>query len=551
MNEKLTPIRRFIRLMQEDRVEIGSVYTYAVLQGVVNLSIPLGIQAIVNLIQGGQVSTSWIVLVIVVVAGIILTGILQISQMRIIENLQQNIFAKAAFEFAFRLPRFKASALQNQSAPELMNRFFDTVSVQKGLSKVLIDFSTATLQIVFGLVLLAFYHSFFIFFGLGLFLLVLAIFRYTGVLGLESSLKESKFKYKVVAWLEEMARTRVSFKMAEGSDLGHKRTDDNVVEYLDARERHFKILKKQYTYLVVFKAAVAAGLLLIGGMLVLRQEMNIGQFIAAEIIILLVINSVEKLILSIENVYDVITSLDKIGHVTDLELDNDLAGSVAYKKNKPMSVELRGVDFSYPVGREHLFSRLDANVESGQHTCLVGDQGSGKATFLNLVAGIYRPGAGSISYDGLPADNYAFDSVRKTIGTCFNNEVIFDGTLFENIGMGRPNVNIDDLIWAAKGLDLYDYIKSMPQGFDTRIGPNGCRLSKGVSQKILLARAISHKPSLLLLENGVEFIEKSSRIKIAEFLFHEDRPWTIICSSGIQEFKSYYKQTIKLNKEEK
>ncbi|MCC6817840.1 MAG: ABC transporter ATP-binding protein [Bacteroidia bacterium] len=550
MKEKLTPIQRFVLLIKSDKKEIGNVYTYAVFQGLINLSIPLGIQAIVNLIQGGQVSTSWIVLVIIVLAGILLTGVLQVAQLRIIENLQQNIFARAAFEFTFRLPRFKSDSLENQSAPELMNRFFDTVSVQKGLSKVLIDFSTATLQIVFGLVLLAFYHSFFIFFGLGLFLLVIAIFKYTGVLGLETSLKESKYKYKVVAWLEEMAKTRLSFKMAGNSKLGLKRTDENVLGYLDAREKHFKVLKRQYIYLIVFKGAVAAGLLLIGGMLVLNQEMNIGQFIAAEIIILLVINSVEKLILCIENIYDVITSLDKIGHVTDIDLDDDKIGSVRIQNDQDIEVEIKDLEFSYPGRIEPLFKSLSIQIQKGQHTCFHGNQGSGKATLLSLIAGIYRPAKGSICYNGLPIDNFEFDSIRNHIGTCFSSEIIFDGTLLENISMGRSDVTIDDVIWASDGLDLLEFIKALPQGFDTIVGPNGCRLSKGVSQKILLARGIVHKPKLLLLEKGVEFIDTKSRKKIAEFIFNPQQPWTVVSSFTVPEFKEFYKQNLKLNQED-
>lgn len=542
-----SPIERFFRLLKEDKADIWNVYSYAIIQGIVNLSIPLGIQAIVNLIQGGQVSTSWIVLVIVVVAGILLTGILQVAQMRIIENLQQKLFTNAAFEFTYRLPKFKASALFGQSPPELMNRFFDTVSIQKGLSKVLLEFSTATLQIIFGLLLLAFYHSFFIFFGLGLFLLVIAIFRYTGRKGLDTSLKESKYKYKVVAWLEDMAKTRLSFKMAHDSELTFKKMDGHVIEYLDARENHFKVLKLQYIYLIVFKASVAAGLLLIGGMLVLSQQMNIGQFIAAEIIILLVLNSVEKLILTIENIYDVMTSLEKIGFVTDIELDRNSATGIVYDKSKSLSVDIKDITFSYPSTDHSVFNHFNMSIGPGQHTHLVGEQGSGKTTLLHMLAGIYRPASGSICFNDLPMDNYSMDSLRSVIGTYFKQEAIFDGTIEENISLGRPDIDINRIQEVADKLLLTDFVKMQTKGFDTLIGPNGCRVSNSIIQKILMARAIVHKPKLLLLESGIDFMEEPSRKAIAEYIFSDDAPWTVVSSANTPEYLPKYKQNYPMN----
>jgi ABC-type bacteriocin/lantibiotic exporter with double-glycine peptidase domain len=318
---KLHPLDRFWRLLKPDQKEIRNVYVYSIFNGLVALSLPLGIQAIINLIQGGQVSTSWIVLLIFVVAGVGVTGVLQIFQLRITENLQQKIFTRAAFEFAYRIPRIRFESLYREYAPELMNRFFDTMSVQKGLPKILIDFSAATLQVIFGLILLSFYHPFFIVFSLVLVLLVYAIFYFTAKRGLETSLDESKYKYKMAHWLEELARTGTTFKLAGKTDLPLSTTDIHVGNYLKAREFHFRVLVQQYSLMVVFKVIVATGLLAIGGILVMEQLMNIGQFVAAEIIILLIMNSVEKLILSFETIYDVLTALEKMGQVTDKELE--------------------------------------------------------------------------------------------------------------------------------------------------------------------------------------------------------------------------------------
>ena len=320
-NKKLTPLNRFWRLLQPDSKEIKNVYIYAIFAGLISLSLPLGIQAIINLIQGGQISTSWIILVIFVILGVGLTGILQVFQLRITEDLQQKIFTRAAFEFAYRIPRIKLEALYKKYAPELANRFFDILTVQKGLSKILIDFSSATLQILFGLILLSLYHPFFILFSLVLVILILAIIRFTAQRGLSTSLSESKHKYKIAHWLEELARTNITFKLAGESNIPLKRTNHRVKGYLTSREAHFKVLVQQYSLMIIFKVLIATGLLAIGGVLVFEQQMNIGQFVVAEIIILIVLSSVEKLIMSMETIYDVLTGLEKIGELTDMDLE--------------------------------------------------------------------------------------------------------------------------------------------------------------------------------------------------------------------------------------
>ena len=205
-SESTRPLKRLLRLLAIDRRDILFVYLYAAVNGLVALSLPLGIQAIIGLILAGRVSTSWIILTVIVTAGVALSGLLQVVQLSITEVLQQRIFTRSAFEFAYRIPRFKTEAMRGIYAPELVNRFFDTLNVQKGLSKLLLDFTASGLQILFGLILLSFYHPFFIFFGVFLAALLGAIVYWTGPKGLKTSLKESSDKYRVAHWLQELAR---------------------------------------------------------------------------------------------------------------------------------------------------------------------------------------------------------------------------------------------------------------------------------------------------------------------------------------------------------
>lgn len=535
--KKLTPVDRFWLLLKPDAKEIRNIYIYAFFNGLVNLSVPVGIQAIINLIQGGSISTSWIVLVAFVILGIAMSGILQISQLKITENLQQKIFTRASFEFAYRIPRIRLEALYKHYAPELMNRFFDIVAIQKGLSKVLVDFSTASIQTLFGLILLSLYHPFFIVYSLVLIILIYSIFKFTAKKGLNTSLKESKEKYAVAHWLEEVARTSVSFKLAGKTDLPMQRTNKLSGSYVDAREKHFKILKQQYALMVVFKVLVAAGLLIVGSMLVMDQQMNIGQFVAAEIIILLVMGSVEKLILSLETIYDILASLEKVGQVTDLKLDSD-SGIDIHTGTQGLSIEIDDIDFSYPEQTKRIFKDSSLSIKPNERIMIMGDSDSGKTTLLYLITGLYRPQKGSVSLNNLPVQNYNPEKLRSIIGDCLMDELLFEGTLLENITMGRPNATFENVIWAIEKLELKDFVKSLPLGLNTQFFPEGKQFSKGIIDKIILARSIADKPRLLLIKDAFTSLVGDERSRISDFILSKENNWTVVIASRDEAIKA-------------
>lgn len=532
MSTKLSITKRFWRLIKSDAKEIRNVYYYSFFVGLIGLSLPLGIQAIINLIQGGRVSSAWVVMVVIVVLGIAFSGILQILQLRITENIQQRIFTRAAFEFSYRIPKIKLEKLFNFYAPELVNRFFDVMTIQKGISKLLITISTAGIQVVLGLLLLSLYHPFFIIFSLLLILILFLIFRLTSRKGLETSLEESKHKYNLAHWLEETARTSISFKLAGKTDHSLNRTNIHAEKYLEAREKHFKVLVSQYSLLVVFKILVATGLLAIGGVLVMEQEMNIGQFVAAEIIIVMIINSVEKLIRNLEVVYDVLTAIEKVAQVTDLELEKtDGLNLNKSCKDTGLSIKLNDVSFQYPKSKFETIKGVSLDIKENERVVITGKNGSGKSTLLHLIAGLYDLQSGTISYNNLPLGNLNLDSLRNVIGANLNHEDLFYGTILENIRMGREKATFENVEWAVEKVGLTEFIQQLPNGYDTLILPNGKTLPKSAVQKLLIVRSIVDKPKILLLEYSLEHLNFMDKMKIMNFIYDKSNEWTVIATS--------------------
>jgi len=540
-------MQRLQRLLSVDKRDIWQVYAYALLNGLVNLSLPLGIQAIINLIQGGEMSTAWIILVAFVLIGVALTGFFQLMQLRIVENIAQKIFSRASFEFAYRIPRIKYSELYEYYAPELANRFFDTLTIQKGLPKILIDFSLASFQIIAGLVVLSMYHAFFVLFGVALIALVYTILVFTGPRGLKTSLVESKHKYDVAHWLEEIARTKMSFKLVKDPEISLANTDSRVSNYIEARENHFKILVSQFVSLIGFKVLVAAGLLVIGGVLVFEQEMNIGQFVAAEIIIILIINSVEKLIKSLDSIYDVLTALEKIGYVTDMEVETT-SGLCFDDEIESLGVTVSNVKFCFPGSNKMILDDMSFDVPGGESAIVMGTAGSGKSTLMSVLAGINDAIEGVVSFNGLSVESLHKNSLRQHIGYALSNNQIFQGSLLENISMGREYISTQDVVESIEMVNLGDFIKTQPLGLSTQLNPEGQRIPRSAINKIILARAIVSKPKLLLLEDPLDHVPAAEKEDIIRKLTAEHTPWSIIVTAVDQVWTKYISHYIELDR---
>ena len=544
----MKPLKRFKNLILIDKQDIYQIFLYSIIAGLISLSLPLGIQSIINFIQAGKVSTSWMVLVLIVVIGVAFVGLLKIMQFRITENLQQKIFVRSSFEFAYRFPKIKFNQLQDQYPPELANRFFDTLTVQKGVSKLLLESSGAALQIIFGIILLSLYHSFFIFFGLLLLLLLYLIFKINFNKGLQTSLKESKYKYKIAHWLQEIARNHLSFKSNTTFNYSLHKNDKLVTEYLKQRESHFHVLLKQFIQLTGFKVIISAGLLLIGGILVINQQMNIGQFVAAEIIILSIITAVEKLFSGLELFYDVLTSLEKLGTVVDLELEESTENNTYIIDQNNITIETQNISFQYPNAEKETLKNISLAIKPKQHTLIDGENGSGKTTLIRLLARIIEPTTGSIFINNTNYKKFSSAIYRSSIGLVTAQETPFEGTILENITCNNPEIKMDKVNELLDKLKLTDAIKALPKGLDTQISSEGKQINSSTIQKIILARCIINDPRLLFLENPLDKIDEENSKEILEYLCEEQQPWTLVVVSKNNYWEKICKQKIVLEK---
>lgn len=517
------------KYITKEKKDVTNIYFYAILNGLVQLSVPLGIQSIVSFVMGATMATSIYILIIFVVIGTWLVGYFRLKVMQIIEKIQQKIFVEFSIAFAEKLPKINLSETRKYYLPELVNRFFDTQTLQKGISKILLEIPTAIIQILFGILLLSFYHPWFLVFGAIVIVCVIIIFRFTMETGIQSSIEESNRKYEVASWLEDIAASIKTFKISSKTDVHLSGIDERVVSYLNFRTSHFRVLALQYKTIIAFKVIITFVMLAIGTYLLVNQKLNIGAFIATEIVVLSIMMAVEKLIISLESYYDVIASLAKLNKITDLPEEQN--GEIILEENhKGLAVEFKDVGFSFSEN-QHILSNISFKIPENTLTVIDGKLGAGKSLLLNMIAGFYEPTSGSVLFDKIPLKNIDKTELRNQIGLYLEGMTLIKGTVQENIILGNKNISPESILELAEEIGINNISSQFTSGFYTEISETDTEISFSSKKKILTLRSLLGNKRLLILEDPLDGMDDEFRTKMLVYLNNIKNTTTVIIVS--------------------
>ncbi len=511
------------RLLMLERRDIGTVLVYAVLGGLLALVLPLGTQAVVNTVAFGVFTPNLWVLCGLVLVGLLAGGGLFVMERYVVDLLQRRLFVRTTFDVAYRLPRIREGALAEHYAPELVNRFFDVLTLQKTLGKVLLDGSSAALTVLFSLILLAAYHPIFLVLDVIVLLFLPFVVGALGRGGLATSIAESTNKYAVANWLEEVARCRVSMKLAGNPERVFERVDALTSGYVQARHAHFRVLARQLIGSEVFRAVLVVGALGIGGSLVIQQQLSLGQFVAAEVVVLYLGGALQKLVAQLEHVYDLLTALHKLGMITEMPLEREAARVTPPLPTGPAGLRLQDVVFSYG-GRRPVLDGASVTIHSGERVSLIG---RGKSSLVALVTRLQEPASGLIELDGVDVCTLDPEALRVQVGVVEGRrDQIFEGTVEENVTMGRPLPHAD-VRWAIATAQLSDEVSRLPEGLQTPLPATGATLSESVCTRILCARAIVGRPRLLIVDDALAGLPPDLHGRLLDALWGEPG-WTLV-----------------------
>lgn len=545
----MPPLSRFLRILRPERRDILLLLGFAVFSGLLYLALPFAVDTVVTNLAFGAQSEPYVQALLAVAKILALCLFLQAIiigfQYYVAELIQRRIFIRTAGDLAYRLPRVKARALDAVHGPELVNRFLDVVTVQKNTAFFLLEGINAIAASLIGVLLLALYHPLLLVFVAVLVMLTVGGTWLLGRGAVNTAIIESRSKYDLVAWFEEIAAYPFLFKGPGGHELAHQRTNMLATQFIDARIRHFGIVFRQITGLLVLSVVASVALLLLGTWLVLSQQITLGQLVASELIMSGIVVALIKLGKKLEAWYDTMAATEKLGHLLDLETEAETGETPGRARNTGgMIVEARDMGFHYDAGPP-LFEHRNLSIAAGERIALYGPQGSGVSSLLDLLFGVRQPTSGHISFDNLDSRDWNLVSLRESVQLLRRDEFI-DGTLIENLRLGRTDIALEEIRNALDCVGLLDECLNHPDGLNLRLRVGGGPLSTSQRISLLIARALVQKPRLLLIDELFDGLDQSTFQRLSRLVLGRSRAWTVVVATRMQEVLAICDRTVEL-----
>lgn len=492
----LSPLARLYYLLRPDFKDIGIVAVFAIVVATLGLATPVAVEALVNTVAFGRLVQPLIVLCLILFAFLGFAAVLKSLQTYIAEVLQRRLFVRVVADLANRLPQVQKSALDHCHGPELMNRFFDVMTVQKSAALLVLEGVTITLTTLIGMILLAFYHPLLLGFDVLLLASVGIIVFWLGRGAVPTAIEESVAKYQVAAWLEQLAQYPITFKSGNGHRNAVEIADQLTSDYVIARRRHFRVLMRQILFALGLQAVAGSLLLGLGGWLVITGKLTLGQLVAAELVVAVIVGSFAKLGKHLESIYDLLAAMDKLGHLFDLPTERT-SGNELPDSLHGIAVKICGASYCFLPGRSAI-DETNLSIQPGEMVALTGPPGTGKSVLLDLLFGLRQPECGHIVLDEADLRSLELGSLRRQVRLVRGVEVI-SGTIYQNLRFDRQLLP-SEVRSTLKGLGLYEELMRLPEGLETVLQSSGTPLSESQLQRLMLARALLSRPRLLLID---------------------------------------------------
>ncbi|MBX3435171.1 MAG: ABC transporter ATP-binding protein [Pirellulales bacterium] len=538
-----SPLSRFVGLLRPDRGDIGVILVFAVVVGLLTLSTPIAVEALVNTVAFGRLLQPVVVLAVILLVFLGFSAALRALQTYIAEIIQQRIYVRVSADLSQRLPRVQTEFWDHHYGPEFVNRFFDVVTVQKVTSQLLLDGVALALQTFVGMTVIAFYHPLLLGFDLILLAIVAGIVLVLGRGAVKSAVDESKYKYRTAAWLQELARHRTTFHGRSSMKFALDVADRQVTNYLLARQAHFRVLMRQIVAALGLQAIASTVLLGLGGWLVIQGELTLGQLVAAELIVTVIVGSFAKIGKHVESYYDVVAAADKLGYLFDMPI-NRSEGVDLPVRGGGISVALNSVGVESAGGLSK--SAANLRLAPGEQAVLVGGAASDRTRLLETIVGLRAPASGYVELDGFDARRLRIDSILDQAALVGRIE-IFEGSVAENLHLGRPQATEARVRQALATVELRDELLAMPEGLDASVTTGGHELSYDQHVRLMLARALAGNPRMLLIDGLLDGLPDPLLAKILPRLSSTAGELTLIISTGRREVAAALSRVVNLD----
>lgn len=539
-DEEMSPLARLVAVLRPERGDILVLIVFSLVVGLLSLATPVAVESLVTTVAFGRLIQPLVLLALLLFGFLAFSAALRALKTYVAEIIQCRLFARVAADLSYRLPRVRVETVEKQSLPELVNRFFEVVMLQKVTASFFLDGLQLAINATVGMAVLAFYHPWLLGFDLALLAMLAILIFVLGRGAIATSIKESKCKYETADWLEDLARCPVTFKLDGGAEFALERCDQLVHNYLTARKKHFRVLMRQVVFALGLQALASAVLLGIGGWLVMNGQMTLGQLVAAELIVTVIVGSFAKLGKSMGSYYDLMAAMDKLGVLFDLPIEEQ-EGVLHQFPTRAASLIVHDVDYSFQEGGAGLEPVL-FEIRSGERIALTG---SGKSVLFDLIFGLRNTGHGHVSVDGIDIRDLRPDFLRRRVALVRGIEV-FHSSVAENVHLARPEITSHAVHDALEMVGLLDGISQLPNGIATTLTSAGAPLTETQLRRLMLARAVAGRPGLMLVDGILDAFPDEDAEELLRMLSDSRHNWTLIIVTSRASLHNYCTRVIEL-----
>lgn len=516
-------LARLNSILMFEKGDIFKVSLFAFAVAVLSLVIPIAVENLVNTVAFGVLLWPLLVIEGILCVCLALAASIKAMQFYLVECMQRRLFVFTVNKLSGNFPRVNLDDMDRYQGSSIAYRFLEISTLQKSMASLLLDALGIIISSLVGMVVLAFYHPFLLGFDLFLICVCSVIFLLLGWGGIRSSLKESHEKYEMADWLEWLLGSPKTIKLHADANFATQKSNLFLLNYLSSRKYHFQVVWRQTLFALGLQVVANALLLGLGGWLVINRQLTLGQLVAGELIVTLIVASLAKFGKYAEIFYDLITSAEKLGVLADLSVQRE-GGSVLQKTQAGIDVRI----IQPVLKQDKQLSGRDLHFFPSERVAILGPDAN---VLFEMMSGLRYLKNMHIELDGTDVRGIAMQKLDGQIGLISTPE-IFPGTLFENISLGRQFVGDVEV---REALDRVGFLKksmSLSNGLETMIGKDRMVISGQEEILVTIARVIAGKPRLLLVDKIVDLLDFESRNRILTDLVDPGSKWTLLVSSN-------------------
>jgi len=465
---------------------------YAIGIGLLSLALPVSVQMLVNTIANTGLTTPLVVLSVTLFVLLLAAGLLNALRIHLMDLFGRRFYARMVSEIALRSVYALNPFFQDYKMGSLFNRYFDILIVQKTVPDLMIGGFTIVLQIFVGFVLVSLYHPLFL--GLTLIILVLIwlVWLVWGGRAIKSAVEVSHKKHAAAAWLEGLGASNGFFKSERHIAEAMKRTDAVTEEYMQKHVKHFRNHYAQTLCFLFLYAAASAGLLGVGGWLVIQGELTLGQLVAAELVLSVAFFGLSQLGIYLAYFYELCAALEELSLFYDVEQE------VPVSNPQPIEGD-SSIQFVSARGEARgLMATCDFTVPSGARVLGHAESHGIQREVTNFLKRMARPKSGYVALGGQDIMGIAAHELRQKIMVLTRPNAI-EMSIREYLQLSGDGASAREILEALRTVGLDQPIAQLEEGLDTRIASTGWPLTITETMQLKLASALIAKPKVLVL----------------------------------------------------